>query len=519
MRFMGFFAVAALAISTPVVGQSVMCDAAGDGSNTADSWIDPASSEPFEIQIERVADAIQGMHVVVDVTVNRGVDRLAGFDLLISYDRTGVSFSSASAGDIYGCGWEYFTFRTGPFGACGSGCPGGMVRVVGLAETNNGPHHPNFNCADDLEHPFTLFTLDFLVTDDRTFECQSIPIRFFWMDCGDNSLAYYTPDNLYNAIQGVSRNIYEPGRDPMSQISDPSVGFPTYAGVQAECLQGGGPGKPAPIQFVDFVNGGVDIICADSIDVRGDVNLNGQPHEIADAVLFSNYFVYGLSVFTVNMAGQIAATDVTADGLTLTVADLVYLIRIVLGDAPPYSKLSPVSARVTIDDDVIAVDAPMGAAYLVAQGSVAPELLAPQMDLAYNFDGLNTHILVWSSRRGAAFEGPFLAVRAPILTLELATYEGARVELSSRPCEFRLDQNYPNPFNPTTTIAFSLPQAADFELSIMNVMGQVVYRISGAGRAGTNEVVWNASSMASGVYFYELRSEGRSETRKMLLLK
>ena len=60
--------------------------------------------------------------------------------------------------------------------------------------------------------------------------------------------------------------------------------------------------------------GGIDIVCADSIDDRGDINLNGVANEVADAVLLGNYFVYGLSVFTINIEGQIAASDVNADG-------------------------------------------------------------------------------------------------------------------------------------------------------------------------------------------------------------
>jgi hypothetical protein len=65
------------------------------------------------------------------------------------------------------------------------------------------------------------------------------------------------------------------------------------------------------------------------LDDRGDINLNGVPNEIADAVMLSKYFVYGLDVFHINQPAQVAATDVNADGLTLSVADLVHLIRIV----------------------------------------------------------------------------------------------------------------------------------------------------------------------------------------------
>ncbi len=477
------------------------------------------TTEPYEVRIEKVHDAYQGMPHVVDVTLNAGKEKLAGFDLLISYDATALSFLRAIEGTVYDCGWEYFTYRPGPFGGCGVGCPGGLVRVVGIAETNNGAHHPDFDCYFDLAKPFTLFMLEFLVTDDRTFECMHVPIGFFWMDCTDNSLAYHTQDDPLAAVQGVSRFIYQHGREPMIEISDPTTGFPTPTGVQEECLAGGGPGKPAPVQFVDFINGGVDIVCADSIDDRGDVNMNGEPNEIADAVLFSNYFIFGLSVFTVNMAGQITATDTNADGLTLTVADLVYLTRTILGDVEPYGKLTPVTAHLSMEHNELSVDRPMGAAYVVASGDVTPVLLAEQMDIRYNFDGSQTHILVSSLAPGAEFDGAFLRLDAPIVSVELATYEGAVVHAKPIPATFALGQNYPNPFNPTTRIAFSLPRSSEYVLTVHNISGQTVGRFKGLAEAGRTVVEWDASDRASGVYFYRLQSDGRSLTRKMLLLK
>ncbi len=64
-------------------------------------------------------------------------------------------------------------------------------------------------------------------------------------------------------------------------------------------------------------------------DNSGDINLNGIPYEIADAVTFSKYFVYGLDAFHIDLAAQTAQTDIDADGLTLSVGDLVSLIRII----------------------------------------------------------------------------------------------------------------------------------------------------------------------------------------------
>jgi len=87
------------------------------------------------------------------------------------------------------------------------------------------------------------------------------------------------------------------------------------------------------------------------------------------------------------------------------------------------------------------------------------------------------------------------------------------------PKTYSLAQNYPNPFNPTTTIEFAMPVAGKYDLTIYNVIGQVVDEFSGTGAAGTNTVEWDASSRASGVYFYKLDAGSFTQTRKMMLVK
>jgi hypothetical protein len=80
--------------------------------------------------------------------------------------------------------------------------------------------------------------------------------------------------------------------------------------------------------------------------------------------------------------------------------------------------------------------------------------------------------------------------------------------------------NYPNPFNPSTQIGFNLSEAGDVKLDIYNIMGQkVVTLVDSYLPNGAHEVVWNASSVASGVYFYRLSAGGVVETRRMVLLK
>ncbi|MFQ5498283.1 MAG: T9SS type A sorting domain-containing protein [Candidatus Zixiibacteriota bacterium] len=486
-----------------------------DGLDVAscDVCFDVLFTEPYELQIEKTHGTFQGMHELVDVSVNLGSEDAGGFDILIGYDASALNFQSAIEGSIYAsCGWEYFTYRYSWNGNCGNQCPSGKTRVVGIAETNNGANHPTcFGLKGE-----TLFTLDFLVSDDRTLECQYVPIRFCWFDCGDNTISSRTGDSLF-----ISRQVID--FDLIGDIADPNhTSYPSYFGAGADC-ENQQPNKPDPVRFVDFLNGGVDIVCADSIDARGDINLNGLSNEIADAVLFSNYFVYGIGVFTVNMQGQVAASDVNADGLTLSVSDLVYLIRIVIGDANPFPKVTEVAASYVYDArGNLSVDAPMGAAAVVVSGDVSPTLEANNMEMLYNYDAEAnvTRVLVYSMEEGQTFSGTFLSdLSGGIVSVEMATYEGAPVAANAVPADFALNQNYPNPFNPSTSISFSLPNAGEYTLSIYNVTGQEVASFTGTSEAGLVELEWSATDMASGIYFYKLVADNFTDTKKMVLLK
>jgi hypothetical protein len=490
-----------------------VCVSDGVDTDCCDVAVSVLSTEPYEIQIEKTHGTYQGGHELVDVTVNLGSEDMWGFDILIAYDASALSFQTAAEGSVYAaCGWEYFTYRYGADGNCGNACPSGLLRVIGLAETNNGPNHPS--CFDATGE--TLFTLDFLVTDDRTFECMYVPIRFYWTDCGDNAISYHEAAdvaNPYSQVLGISRWVFDFEGMEITGESE----FPTYFGAPSvPCMEGD---KELPIRFVDFINGGVDIVCADSIDGRGDLNLNGVENEIADAVLYTNYFVYGIGVFT-HYQAQVAASDVNADGLTLSVADLVYQIRIIIGDALPYPKLNPVLADVKIGS-TIKVDQPMGAAYVVIEGNAAPELLVNNMELKYSYDAENnvTRALVYSLEAGQTFNGEFLNANGTVQSIEMATYEGARVDIDMVPSNFALHQNYPNPFNPTTVVSFDLPNESRYDLTVYNVIGQEMAKYSDLAQAGNVKVEVDGSNWASGVYFYKLNAGDFSETLKMVLVK
>ncbi len=93
-------------------------------------------------------------------------------------------------------------------------------------------------------------------------------------------------------------------------------------------------------------------------------------------------------------------------------------------------------------------------------------------------------------------------------------------EESTLPEVYKLSQNYPNPFNPTTVISYSIPEKADVTLKVFNLLGQqVATLVNGVQNVGTHEVNFNASNMASGVYFYTIKAGQFTSTRKMMLIK
>ena len=96
------------------------------------------------------------------------------------------------------------------------------------------------------------------------------------------------------------------------------------------------------------------------------------------------------------------------------------------------------------------------------------------------------------------------------------------------PSRFVLEQNYPNPFNPSTMIKYVLPVKANVTLKIINSLGQEISTlVKGEKQAGIHEVEFNASNLASGIYFYRLKvgnlSSGSGnifvETKKMVLIR
>ena len=97
---------------------------------------------------------------------------------------------------------------------------------------------------------------------------------------------------------------------------------------------------------------------------------------------------------------------------------------------------------------------------------------------------------------------------------------GVDTEPADIPKHFNLDQNYPNPFNPITTIKYSLEEPGHTTVKVFNSMGvEVSTIINSRQQRGSHEIMFNGSSLPSGVYHYRVSSGGLSETKRMILMR
>ena len=90
----------------------------------------------------------------------------------------------------------------------------------------------------------------------------------------------------------------------------------------------------------------------------------------------------------------------------------------------------------------------------------------------------------------------------------------------SIPTNFELLQNYPNPFNPSTRIEFSLRNSGLTTLTVYDLLGREIRTLVNTWmNPGSHEIPFDASGLASGVYYYSLHSNERNEVRKMTLIR
>jgi hypothetical protein len=115
----------------------------------------------------------------------------------------------------------------------------------------------------------------------------------------------------------------------------------------------------------------------------------------------------------------------------------------------------------------------------------------------------------------------FISARHANVQSQLAAFGITSTEKTEEvPTSYGLEQNYPNPFNPRTTIRYQLPARGHVSLRVYDMMGREVAVLADAEQEGGHRsVVFDASNLPSGVYFYRLIVGSFVETKKLVVLR
>ena len=105
-------------------------------------------------------------------------------------------------------------------------------------------------------------------------------------------------------------------------------------------------------------------------------------------------------------------------------------------------------------------------------------------------------------------------------------YQNEELNIDNNPILYRFQiMNFPNPFNPITSIRYDLPEATNVDISIYDMMGREVKNLINTNQnSGLKSVIWNGTDdngemVSGGMYFYSIKTNTFSQTRKMILLK
>ena len=479
----------------------------------------------------RIGEAIAapGGKVTLPIEIETVADSIGGFTFCIEYDPVLLTFLSLERGlffkDLVNPNanppdgrykWNYLVWRSNPSTVIHKFklCIVGIGKLYGYG----GVCLPKGSKG--------VINVNFRLSNNELYRCFRTPVIWERLDpvCAVNAFTDCSGNRLFVFDDTL---FYNP------RICDPLKLFPKN--IVENCAR--------------CNDGGVTFQCVLDPEVNGDINVNGIPYEIGDAVLFANYFISGLGVFNnvdpLIRERQINATDINRDGLPLSIADLVYLLRILTGDQAPLGgpKLTPYVSTVDaiFDGRLASVDTKvdLGAVWFVFKGEATKVEADPRisgLEVKWGISEGQTKVLVYGLKKGDKItSGSLFTIHGNVKIdkVEAAEYMSAAVNVNInivedaglRPTAYGLSQNYPNPFNASTTIKFALPSDSKVTLKIYNIVGQVVREYSEFMTAGNRSITWDGNNakgdvVASGVYFYKLTAgDNFAKTLKMTLLK
>lgn len=383
------------------------------------------SEAPYVVRIERLRNFYQGQNASLEIYIDKSESTIGEFNFIFEFDPRAMQSIEVIQGEI-------FDNNTNKLN----------IIIDSMSnESNKESHLPTVrligNLSKSIETKTVIATLKFLVPPDRRLECERIPIRFIWSDCFDNTIHSKNGKLLYGASK-VS-NYFPTFYDKLIFYKELDESVSPYYRFdklfEAKCLTENPNFKDAS-KSIEFYNGEISIACVGSIDIRGDINLNEIMFEREDSELLIDYFLFGRSVFEVSLEGQIAATDVNADGIPCTILDLVFL-NLFLDEKIPeemdysdfevsggyWRKLILKHKESTFpalyihnkNSHKVLISTPdtLGGAYLIFDGHIVPELKAITMQMRYNFDeeSNQTKVVIYTFDRKFFTQGELITYR------------------------------------------------------------------------------------------------------------
>jgi hypothetical protein len=303
----------------------------------------------------------------------------------------------------------------------------------------------------------------------------------------------------------------------------------------------------------EFVQGNIFI----SLSMFGDANGDGDV-DIGDGVYLINYVFKGQ-----RPPIPIDAGDANSDAY-VNVGDIVYIINYVFRGGPPPESARPTAKREPVyytlekiagkDGKLLRIlidsDVPLGGAqFEISDPAGFLTLTDPEtgqqvsgMDIQYGYTGRAHRFGIFDMQgtgtidagNGELFHVEYEGCDVKSLQSlhvfdqygnEIPAQYGVRQKPEALPEHYELAQNYPNPFNPSTTIKYSVVEPGHVELTVFNVLGQRVKGLVNTDqKAGHYLIIWDGTDnagdrVATGIYFYRLKTGEFTDSRKMALIK
>ena len=332
-----------------------------DGSGIVDNYdfaVAVMRDAPLVLAIERTHNTLQGLTEYVSIRKMHGSQPIGRIECSIVFDSIALQFESVEMGSgiaAGGCNWDRieYSLEALPDGSRDSLYMLNMTAIADNPKMAGGP-----SCVT-LPDGAEIFLIKLKVSNGQRYECTMLPLRFVWTGCRQN--AVYSPSGDTAYVPGEVNDFEWDGDlgDHSHRLTgidcDSSYGY-ALGGDCDKFIRDCAP--LTEVRNLVLANGGIGTACIDSIDVPHglcvwDFNVGWEFPEYARYTammqFIQEYILQGASALEGITNYCISRTDVNQDKVPLTVADLVYAERIIVGDALPFVQLAPYSSSATFE--------------------------------------------------------------------------------------------------------------------------------------------------------------------------